>query len=248
MISFPEKLKKTTLTYKEKRILRKKKLTQSNNYEASLSTSTVSSSENTIESSKDATGVNKRTLFTINEACENSDEYEIENFDKLDSISNKLDVINTQSNLFVIADSVSSNFSSRATNSVASLSGNDDIEENKFIKNATSNDVQARTFSQYFRDKLIHFRWKITGFFKTLLNLLFNLRYSLLVLIISVECILIASFTSYMILYSQHIYQLTSSNASTLVGGGDLKNYFDFFNKSSCKFLEILLDISFKFL
>jgi organic anion transporter 5A len=35
----------------------------------------------------------------------------------------------------------------------------------------------------------------------------------------SVECILVAAFTAYMVFYTQHVYQLTSSTASILVGG-----------------------------
>lgn len=35
----------------------------------------------------------------------------------------------------------------------------------------------------------------------------------------SVECVLIAGFTNYMVLYTQHVYQVSSSKSSILVGG-----------------------------
>jgi solute carrier organic anion transporter family, member 3A len=50
-------------------------------------------------------------------------------------------------------------------------------------------------------------------------KLALNFRYTLLVLIMSVECILIALFTHYMVLYTQNIYQVSSSRSSILVGG-----------------------------
>ena len=46
-----------------------------------------------------------------------------------------------------------------------------------------------------------------------------NLRFSLIVLIMSVECILISVFTHFMVFYAQRVYQLSSSSAAVIVGG-----------------------------
>lgn len=60
---------------------------------------------------------------------------------------------------------------------------------------------------------------KFKGLLSSLISLVLNLRYSLLVLILSIECVLVAAFTNYMVLYTQHVYQIPSSKTSILVGG-----------------------------
>jgi len=59
---------------------------------------------------------------------------------------------------------------------------------------------------------------KTKGFLKSVFKLFINFRYTLLVLVISIECILIAGFTYYMVLYTENVYQVSSSRSSILVG------------------------------
>ncbi len=63
------------------------------------------------------------------------------------------------------------------------------------------------------------FNLKLKGFVSSFFKLIINIRYSLLILIMSIECILIAIFTHYLIIYSQNIFQISSSRSSILVGG-----------------------------
>lgn len=67
--------------------------------------------------------------------------------------------------------------------------------------------------------RLEHSQLKFKGLLASLIALLLNLRYTLLIVILSVECILVAGFTNYMVLYTQHVYQIPSSKSSILVGG-----------------------------
>ena len=60
---------------------------------------------------------------------------------------------------------------------------------------------------------------KFKGLLASLISLLLNLRYTLLILFLSIECMLVAAFTNYMVLYTQHVYQTPSSKSSILVGG-----------------------------
>ena len=57
------------------------------------------------------------------------------------------------------------------------------------------------------------------GFFKSFLLLIMNFRYTLLIIILSIECILVSIFSHYMIIYSQNVFLLSSSRSSILVGG-----------------------------
>ncbi|CAF0877365.1 unnamed protein product [Brachionus calyciflorus] len=68
-------------------------------------------------------------------------------------------------------------------------------------------------------NKINHSKIKFKGFLSSFLKLILNFRYALLVIIMSIECILVALFTNYMILYAQNVYQVSSSLSSILVGG-----------------------------
>ena len=121
MFTFPEKLKKSTLTFKEKRILRKKKLLSQS---ATSTTSVVSQVES------NANFIRNHPLPTINESSENVDDDA--NNANFDSISNKL--ASSSNKIFSIADSVSSNFSSVATHSATTLSYNESEKSLKEIE------------------------------------------------------------------------------------------------------------------
>ena len=54
---------------------------------------------------------------------------------------------------------------------------------------------------------------------KSFLKLIMNYRYTILIVFMSLECVLIAAFTHYMTLYAQYVYQLSSSRSSILIGG-----------------------------
>jgi len=163
MFTFPEKLKKTTLTYKEKRVLRKKKLapqlTSSNI--SFISASSSSSSASQAESNTYL--VKKRPLPTINELTENVDD-EAHNANS-DSISNKV-AANTN-NIFSIEDTMSTNFSSVATQSATSLSYNDNHksstnESTKKILNASNKNNNDKWT---FKEKLKLLELKVIGIY-----------------------------------------------------------------------------------
>lgn len=67
--------------------------------------------------------------------------------------------------------------------------------------------------------RLEHSHLKFKGLLGSLISLLLNLRYTLLIVMLSIECVLVAGFTNYMVLYTQHVYQIPSSKSSILVGG-----------------------------
>lgn len=74
-------------------------------------------------------------------------------------------------------------------------------------------------WNKKFIQKLTNSRIKFKSFLTSLFRLILNLKYVLIVLIMSIECILIALFTNYMVLYTQNVYQVSSSISSILVGG-----------------------------
>ena len=168
MISFPEKLKKTNLTYKEKRTLRKKTLSQTNT--ADTSTTTASSSKTSMdESNKDLTTVTRRRILsTINEAPETSDAPPLDqNYEYLDSISSKLPHHNqqvaTSQNIFLISDSISSDFSN-VTSSSTSITGGvaeSNTSEKQFITSKSQRD--KRICCDSLSDKLVYSKLKLTG-------------------------------------------------------------------------------------
>ncbi len=56
-------------------------------------------------------------------------------------------------------------------------------------------------------------------FFKSLLELIKKVEYTLLVLVMSVECILVAGFSNFMVKFNEQIYQVSPSKSSVLTGG-----------------------------
>lgn len=57
------------------------------------------------------------------------------------------------------------------------------------------------------------------GFLKSIAKLFCQIDYILLVLVISVECILAAGFTSFMVTFTQNQFQVDPSKSSILTGG-----------------------------
>jgi hypothetical protein len=78
--------------------------------------------------------------------------------------------------------------------------------------------IKKKSLSWCFLIHLFLVKLRVLGFLSSFPRLLRNFRFSLLVIIISVESILVSVFVHYMILYSQNVYQLTESTASILVG------------------------------
>ena len=219
-LTFPETLNKRTLTAKEKRRLRKQL----------KSISTVAGtlcSSHTNDSSRDILPP-KRQLETIQE--DEASEVIDQNFEFLDSISARV-----PNNVSYVpnfgsgsgSDTVS-NFSTSVSSSTfrlsshsPSLAGHSSSEASSMaiIVPKSKTTKRKRTCSAYFRDKFAHTKLKLKGLFKSFFKLILNLRYTLLIIILSIECILVAGFVHYMILYSQNIYQISSSRSSILVGG-----------------------------
>ena len=219
-LTFPETLNKRTLTAKEKRRLRKQL----------KSISTVAGtlcSSHTNDSSRDILPP-KRQLETIQE--DEASEVIDQNFEFLDSISARV-----PNNVSYVpnfgsgsgSDTVS-NFSTSVSSSTFRLSSHSPSLAGHSSSEASSMAIivpkskpakRKRTCSAYFRDKFAHTKLKLKGFFKSFFKLILNLRYTLLIIILSIECILVAGFVHYMILYSQNIYQISSSRSSILVGG-----------------------------
>jgi hypothetical protein len=155
MVTFPEKLKKSTLTYKEKRNLRKKKL---------LSQSTPSNNSLVSQVESNTNFIRNHALPTINELSENVDD-DVSNLN-LDSISNKVAL---NSNKIFSIDSVSSNFSSVATHSTTSFSykktENKSKPSNEKIQSLNENQTQSGSF----KDKLNISKLKVLGMILELL-------------------------------------------------------------------------------
>ena len=149
MITFPEKLKKSTLTYKEKRNIRKKRL---------LSQSTTSANTSLVSQVESNTNfIRNHPLPTINELSENVDD-DVANAN-LDSISNKVAL---NSNKIFSIDTVSSNFSSVATHSTTSFSYKETEQkskENEIVQSLNEN--QTKSWS--FKDKLNISKLKVIG-------------------------------------------------------------------------------------
>lgn len=101
------------------------------------------------------------------------------------------------------------------------------LENDETPSTSSNNEVPApdkkKNTGPSFKTRLIgrinHSRLKFKGFLTSFLKLILNLRYTLLVIILSFECILVAAFTNYMVLYTQHVYQIPSSKSSIMVGG-----------------------------
>ena len=73
--------------------------------------------------------------------------------------------------------------------------------------------------SSWLASKWLHVTLRTKGLAKSLLRLVTNMRYVLLVAIISLDSILASIFTKYMVLYTQNVYQLTGSTSAIYVGG-----------------------------
>jgi len=146
----------------------------------------------------------KKVLETIAEQIE-PPERETFNFEILDSVST----------LGRNCDSVSQTVSSSELSNIGS--------ESNIIPKTTDISKTKKSKIYNVNKKSCHFcrilSLKFKGFLKSFWTLISNLRYSLLVFIMSIECILVAAFTAYMVFYPQHVYQLPSSTASILVGG-----------------------------
>lgn len=65
----------------------------------------------------------------------------------------------------------------------------------------------------------IGLKHKLLPLFHSSAKLFTNLRYILLIFIMSIECIIISIFSHYVILYSQHVFKLSNSKSSIMVGG-----------------------------
>ena len=199
MITFPETLTRTGASLKEQKRL--KKIETNEKFSAYLSKSNASLKNS--QTSKDVASGNKQPkLTTIAETVE----MEL-NPSGLDSVSSSKNSCGSPSCLKPNDYSAGTSASSMiATPTSGSEAGSVVISKDA-------------TCGQKLVAKLRYILFKLKGFVKSLFKLLLNFRYSLLVIILSVECILVATFTNYMILYSQNIYQLSSSRASIIVGG-----------------------------
>jgi membrane-associated HD superfamily phosphohydrolase len=141
-----------------------------------------------------------------------------ETTDQIDSSFDFLDQISVNSNM---DDDTFYQQSEADTNQVqhsnptttTTTTKNEVADENKIVtKKMIKN-------SNIILHKLKIIKLKLIGFLKTLKKLFTNLRYTLLILVISAEYMLVTVFADYMIMYAQHVYQLTSSRASIIVGG-----------------------------
>jgi MFS family permease len=212
MLTFPEHLKEKARKLKKK----KDKISESNS-----STTNTNRIFGNNEVAIDFNSNNKRKLDTIDEVSEIVDK----NFEFLDSISSRVDdtIINNNpqpninANLVVPNDSISTQFyqnsyssGSSVLNKMASETSSVAIVGNKKLRN---------TLSASISHKIVHTKLKLNGFLNSLLKLFLNYRYTILILVISTDCVLLSAFTNYMILYSQNVYQLSSSKSSILVGG-----------------------------
>jgi hypothetical protein len=149
------------------------------------------------------------------------------------ALLNQLDSIST------ISSAVSS-LTSRSTASILNSSNGSireirEADSNNMNSEKDSNKTEATSMSSspkmpadkendsrlkaFLKHRLSGPKLKIGGFVKSLLKLLTNFRYVLLIVILSFECIIISIFTHYMILYSQHVYKISNSRSSIMVGG-----------------------------
>ena len=202
MITFPETMTRTGASLKEQRRL--KKIETNEKFSAYLSKSNGSlknSPRSEAASVKDQISVKQPKLSTIAETVEME-------LNPSGSISSSKNSCGSPSCLKPVDCSAGTSASSMVatTTPVSSEAGSVVLPKDA-------------TCGQKLVAKMRFVLFKLKGFVKSLFKLLLNFRYSLLVIILSVECILVATFTNYMILYSQNIYQLSSSRASIIVGG-----------------------------
>jgi hypothetical protein len=185
----------------------------------------------------------KRVLHTIDELIED-DEQEQEKNSDLGTHTPPLPASHTPP-MFANLDSIStisstvSSFTSRSTASLLNTSNETvrEIRETDSVMNekGMGKDEQKHVDSSSAAKKVslesegrlksfITHRWdgiktKLGGFVKSLLKLFTNFRYVMLIVILSFECIIISIFTHYMILYSQHVYKISNSKSSIMIGG-----------------------------
>ncbi len=155
----------------------------------------------------------KRVLHTIDESNEISN-----NADKNSEYFLNLSTISLPRRAHFALDSISTISNSVSTYTNPSIAQSNQNSTTKILKNH-ENSKNAYRLKHFFRDKFMNVKLKLQGFLKSFLKLIMNLRYTLIVIIMSLECIIVSIFTHYMILYSQQIYKLPNSRASILVGG-----------------------------
>lgn len=192
----PERLRTSVLTIKQKKILKKQTKLEKQGISKSLEA-----------------GV-KPKLETIREDIqEEVFNVKLENIDSVSvQVSTNSAATTPTSSISSANDSMSittSTTSSEKPLTTSSTSNNNDTTN-------TNTNNKRKKFSIFWCNL---FNYKIKGFIGSFYKLIINFRYTLLIIIMSIECILIAIFTHYLIIYSQNIYQISSSKSSILIGG-----------------------------
>lgn len=135
---------------------------------------------------------------------------------KLDTIQEDNELNNMRKEELI--DTISSQITASTSLSISTnISNNQSIlTTDNDIKPLNNNNNKNKCCSTFWCDL---FNLKIKGFLTSFIQLIINFRYTLLIIIMSIECILISIFTHYLVIYTQNVYQMSSSFSSILVGG-----------------------------
>jgi len=135
---------------------------------------------------------------------------------KLDTIQEDNELNNMRKEELI--DTISSQITASTSLSISTNNSNNQsiLTTDNDIKPLNNNNNKNKCCSTFWCDL---FNLKIKGFLTSFIQLIINFRYTLLIIIMSIECILISIFTHYLVIYTQNVYQMSSSFSSILVGG-----------------------------
>ena len=140
--------------------------------------------------------------------------------DSISTVSSTVSSFTSRSSASLIN---SSSDSVREIRETENSSGSQDKKEEDGLSQtppaAPTSSENESGLKRFVKRRLSGIKLKVSGFVKSLLKLFTNFRYVLLIVILSFECVIISIFTHYMILYSQHIYKISNSKSSIMIGG-----------------------------